>query len=228
MSEDADAGLIVENLRTRFGPDRAGATVVDGVSFALRPGRTVALVGESGCGKSATALSLMRLIEPPGRILSGRVLLDGRDLLAMSEREMEGVRGAKIGMIFQDPLTSLNPALTIGWQISETILAHQPISRAVAEQKAIELLRHVGVNDAERRAHDYPHHFSGGMRQRVLIAAAISCRPRSSSRTNPRPRSTSRSRQKSFACCAIFSRRWMRPCCSSRMTSASSPPWRTR
>ncbi len=178
MSEDADAGLIAENLRTRFGTDRAGATVVDGVSFALRPGRTVALVGESGCGKSATALSLMRLIEPPGRILSGRVLLDGRDLLAMSEREMEGVRGAKIGMIFQDPLTSLNPALTIGWQISETILAHQPISRAVAEQKAIELLRHVGVNDAERRAHDYPHHFSGGMRQRVLIAAAISCRPK--------------------------------------------------
>src|SRR5260370_28733359 len=100
MSEGADAGLIVENLRTRFGTDRAGATVVDGVSFALRPGRTIALVGESGCGKSATALSLMRLIEPPGRILSGRVLLDGRDLLTVNEREMEDLRGAKIGMIF--------------------------------------------------------------------------------------------------------------------------------
>ncbi len=178
MSQGADAGLIVENLRTRFGTERAGATVVDGVSFALRPGRTIALVGESGCGKSATALSLMRLIDPPGRILSGRVLLDGQDLLAATEREMEQVRGSKIGMIFQDPLTSLNPALTIGRQIAETILAHQPISRAAAEQRAIELLKHVGVNDAARRAHDFPHHFSGGMRQRVLIAAAISCRPK--------------------------------------------------
>ena len=169
--------LVVENLTTRFGSDRAGATVVDGVSFALTPGRTMALVGESGSGKSATALSLMRLIEPPGRIIAGKVMLDGRDLLTMTERGIEEMRGGKIGMVFQDPLTSLNPALTIGRQIAETILAHQNITSAEAERRAIALLVRVGVTDAARRIHDYPHHFSGGMRQRVLIAAAISCEP---------------------------------------------------
>jgi len=134
-------------------------------------------VGESGCGKSATALSLMRLIDPPGRIISGTVTLDGRDLLTLDERDMEQVRGARIGMIFQDPLTSLNPALTIGQQITETLQAHRPTSRAKADGKAIELLARVGVSDPTRRIHDYPHQFSGGMRQRVLIAAAISCSP---------------------------------------------------
>ncbi len=173
----AFASLAVENLRTRFGGDRAGATVVDGVSLTLRPGRTSALVGESGCGKSATALSLMRLIEPPGRIISGSVMLEGRNLLDLSEREMEQVRGAAIGMIFQDPLTSLNPALTIGQQITETLQAHRPMSRADADRNAVELLTRVGVADGARRIRDYPHHFSGGMRQRVLIAAAISCSP---------------------------------------------------
>jgi oligopeptide/dipeptide ABC transporter ATP-binding protein len=177
MSEGRDRILSVENIRTRFGGDRAGATVVDGVSFTLRRGLTTALVGESGSGKSATALSIMRLIDPPGRILSGRVLLDGVDLLKMSEREMEAVRGARIGMIFQDPLTSLNPALTIGRQIAETILAHRDVTSAEAQRQAIELLIRVGVQDAARRIRDYPHHFSGGMRQRVLIAAAISCSP---------------------------------------------------
>jgi oligopeptide/dipeptide ABC transporter ATP-binding protein len=169
--------LAVSNLRTRFGGASAGATVVDGVSFTLQPGRTTALVGESGCGKSVTALSLMRLIEPPGHIVSGSVTLDGRDLLALDEREMEQVRGARIGMVFQDPLTSLNPALSIGGQIVETLKAHQPMSRAQAERKAIELLARVGVANPEQRIHDFPHHFSGGMRQRVLIAAAISCSP---------------------------------------------------
>ena len=169
--------LVVENLRTRFGSDRDGATVVDGVSFALMPGRTMALVGESGSGKSATALSLMRLIESPGRIVAGKVLLNGRDLMMMTERGMEDVRGAQIGMVFQDPLTSLNPALTIGRQITETILAHHDMSYAKAEKQAIDLLVRVGVSDAARRIHDYPHHFSGGMRQRVLIASAISCAP---------------------------------------------------
>ena len=173
----APASLTVQNLRTRFGTDRAGATVVDGVSFTLRPGRTTALVGESGCGKSATALSLMRLIEPPGHIVSGSVTLDDRDLLTMPEREMEQVRGARIGMIFQDPLTSLNPTLTIGQQITETLQAHRMLSRASVDRTAIDLLARVGVADPERRIHDYPHHFSGGMRQRVLIAAAISCSP---------------------------------------------------
>jgi oligopeptide/dipeptide ABC transporter ATP-binding protein len=173
----APAALAVSNLRTRFGSSSAGATVVDGVTFTLQPGRTTALVGESGCGKSVTALSLMRLIEPPGHIVSGSVTLDGRDLLALDERGMEQVRGARIGMVFQDPLTSLNPALSIGGQIVETLQAHQPMSRAQAELKAIELLARVGVANPEQRIHDYPHHFSGGMRQRVLIAAAISCSP---------------------------------------------------
>ena len=177
MTAAQTPSLVVENLTTRFGSDREGATVVDGVSFALTPGRTMALVGESGSGKSATALSLMRLIEPPGRIIAGRVLLDGRDLLSMNERGMEDVRGGQIGMVFQDPLTSLNPALTIGRQITETILAHRDITAAEAERQAINLLVRVGVSDATRRIHDYPHHFSGGMRQRVLIASAISCAP---------------------------------------------------
>jgi oligopeptide/dipeptide ABC transporter ATP-binding protein len=171
------ATLTVSNLRTRFGGSSAGATVVDGVTFTLQLGRTTALVGESGCGKSVTALSLMRLIEPPGHIVSGSVTLDGRDLLTLDEREMEQVRGARIGMVFQDPLTSLNPALSIGGQIVETLQAHQPMSRAQAERKAIELLARVGVANPEQRIHDFPHHFSGGMRQRVLIAAAISCSP---------------------------------------------------
>jgi oligopeptide/dipeptide ABC transporter ATP-binding protein len=171
------ATLAVSNLCTRFGGSSTGATVVDGVTFTLQPGRTTALVGESGCGKSVTALSLMRLIEPPGHIVSGSVTLDGRDLLTLDEREMEQVRGARIGMVFQDPLTSLNPALSIGGQIVETLQAHQPMSRAQAERKAIELLARVGVANPEQRIHDFPHHFSGGMRQRVLIAAAISCSP---------------------------------------------------
>ena len=173
----APATLAVSDLRTRFGGSSAGVTVVDGVTFTLQPGRTTALVGESGCGKSVTALSLMRLIEPAGRIVSGSVMLDGRDLLTLDEREMEQVRGARIGMVFQDPLTSLNPALSIGRQIVETLQAHQPTSRTAAERKAIELLARVGVANPQQRIHDYPHHFSGGMRQRVLIAAAIGCSP---------------------------------------------------
>jgi oligopeptide/dipeptide ABC transporter ATP-binding protein len=171
------AALAVSDLRTRFGGSSAGATVVDGVTFTLQPGRTTALVGESGCGKSVTALSLMRLVEPPGHIVSGSVTLDGRDLLTLDEREMEQVRGARIGMVFQDPLTSLNPALSIGSQIAETLQAHRQMSRAGAERKAIELLARVGVANPDQRVHDYPHHFSGGMRQRVLIAAAIGCSP---------------------------------------------------
>jgi oligopeptide transport system ATP-binding protein len=172
-----DITLQVTNLATRFGSDRRGATVVDGVGLVLRRGRTTALVGESGSGKTATALSIMRLIEPPGRIISGEILLDGTDLLGLDEEEMTAVRGARIGMIFQDPLTSLNPALSIGRQIAETILAHEDVSDAEARRRAIELLTHVGVAEAARRVDDYPHHFSGGMRQRVLIAAAISCQP---------------------------------------------------
>ncbi len=177
MTPDAEIALAVSDLRTRFGGDRSGATVVDGVSFSLKRGRTTALVGESGSGKSATALSLLRLIDAPGRIIGGEIRLGGDNLLSLDETEMEAVRGAKIGMIFQDPLTSLNPALTIGKQIAEVLLAHKDVSRAEAEARAIELLTHVGVANAALRVNDYPHHFSGGMRQRVLIAMAISCSP---------------------------------------------------
>ena len=155
----------------------SGLAAVDGVIFALRRGRTTALVGESGSGKSVTALSIMGLIEPPGRVVGGEVLLDGRDLRRAGAREMESVRGARIGIVFQDPLTSLNPILTIGSQIAETILAHEAVSRTEAKARAIRLLEHVGVADAATRVGDYPHHFSGGMRQRALIAAAIACRP---------------------------------------------------
>jgi oligopeptide/dipeptide ABC transporter ATP-binding protein len=172
-----DIVLEVRNLRTRFGPERGGVIAVDGVSFVLRRGRTTALVGESGCGKSVTALSIMRLVEPPGQIVDGEVLYRGHDLRRMDERSMEGIRGARMGMVFQDPLSSLNPALSIGSQISETILAHTAMTRAEAAQRTVQLLEHVGVAEAAQRAADYPHHFSGGMRQRVLIAAAIACRP---------------------------------------------------
>jgi oligopeptide/dipeptide ABC transporter ATP-binding protein len=177
MSREDDVTLEVSNLRTRFGNARTGVTVVDGVSFKLRRGRTTALVGESGCGKSATALSVMRLLEPPGEVFGGKVKLGGFDLTRFSEAEMAEVRGRRIGMVFQDPMTSLNPLLPIGSQISETLLAHTDLSRAKAERRAIDLLSQVGVADAARRIHDHPHHFSGGMRQRVLIAAAISCSP---------------------------------------------------
>ena len=174
---DQDIVLDVRDLRTRFGPPSRGLVAVDGISFALRRGRTTALVGESGSGKSATALSLLGLIDPPGAVIGGQVLHHGRDLVQADETEMRRVRGARIGIVFQDPLTSLNPALPIGSQIAETILAHEPIGRAAAMARAVALLERVGVADAARRATDYPHHFSGGMRQRVLIAAAIACRP---------------------------------------------------
>jgi oligopeptide/dipeptide ABC transporter ATP-binding protein len=169
--------LEVRGLVTAFGAGRRQIRVVDGVSFTLRRGRTTAIVGESGSGKTVTALSLLRLIEPPGQVVSGEIRYRGRDLRVASEREMEEVRGARIGMVFQDPLTSLNPALRIGGQIAETLLAHQAMSRQDAAQRAIELLGHVGVPDPAARARDYPHQFSGGMRQRVLIAAAIACGP---------------------------------------------------
>jgi oligopeptide/dipeptide ABC transporter ATP-binding protein len=172
-----DIVLEVHDLRTRFGPAKDGLLAVDGVSFVLRRGRTTAIVGESGSGKSTVALSLLGLIDPPGRVIGGEVIYGGRNLVGLDERELRIVRGAHIGIVFQDPLTSLNPTLSIGSQIAETILAHEAISRAAAMARAIQLLEHVGVADAARRAGDYPHHFSGGMRQRVLIAAAIACRP---------------------------------------------------
>jgi oligopeptide/dipeptide ABC transporter ATP-binding protein len=176
-ADDTDIVLQVRDLVTVVDDGEREVRLVDGVSFTLRRGRTTAIVGESGSGKTMTALSLLRLLEPPVRVSGGTIHTHDQDLLALTERQMAAVRGARISMVFQDPLASLNPALRIGFQIAETLLAHRPMSRAAAERRAVELLRHVGVPDPEARARDYPHHFSGGMRQRVLIAAAIACEP---------------------------------------------------
>ena len=170
--------LDVRDLRTSFFLDRGEARAVDGVSFALDAGRVLGLVGESGCGKSVTALSLMRLVPPPGRIVGGEVRFDGRDLLALPERAMREVRGAGLAMIFQEPMSSLNPVFTVGSQIAEALRLHRPVSRRRAWERAVELLDEVGIAEPARRARDYPHQLSGGMRQRVMIAMAISCEPR--------------------------------------------------
>jgi len=170
--------LDVRDLRTSFFLERGEARAVDGVSFTLDAGRVLGLVGESGCGKSVTALSLLRLVAPPGRIVGGEVWLDGRNLLALDESEMRHVRGTGIAMIFQEPMTSLNPVFTVGSQIAEAVRLHRPVSRRAAWDRAVELLDEVGIADASRRAHAYPHQLSGGMRQRVMIAMAISCEPR--------------------------------------------------
>ena len=170
--------LEVRDLHTVFALEEGAVRAVDGVSFALERGRVLGLVGESGCGKTMTALSLMRLVPPPGRIVDGQVRLEGRDLLRLPEREMRGVRGAGLAMIFQEPMTSLNPVFTVGSQIAEAIRLHRRVGRRAAWSRAVELLDEVGIPEPERRARDYPHRLSGGMRQRVMIAIAISCEPR--------------------------------------------------
>jgi len=170
--------LAVRDLRTSFFLEGGEARAVDGVSFSLDAGRVLGLVGESGCGKSVTALSLMRLVPPPGRIVAGEVRFDGRDLLPIAEAEMRTVRGAGIAMVFQEPMTSLNPVFTVGNQIAEAVRLHRPVSRREAWARAVELLGEVGIPDPATRAGAYPHQLSGGMRQRVMIAMAISCEPR--------------------------------------------------
>jgi oligopeptide/dipeptide ABC transporter ATP-binding protein len=170
--------LEVENLATHF-PTRAGLVrAVDGVSFHLDRGELLGLVGESGCGKSITALSIMRLIAPPGKIVAGEILLEGRNLLQVSNSEMRAVRGNDIAMIFQDPMTSLNPVFTVGEQIAEALRLHRNLSRREARQGAIEAMREVSIPDPALRASDYPHQLSGGMRQRVMIAMALACDPK--------------------------------------------------
>ena len=171
--------LEVRNLCTEFRTGVGIVPAVDGISYTVEPGETVAIVGESGSGKSVGALSLLRLIpDPPGRITAGEVIFAGRDLLHLSEAEMREVRGGEIGMVFQEPMTSLNPVLTIGRQITEAIEQHRGADRAAAAKRAIELLGLVGIADPRRRLRQYPHQFSGGMRQRVMIAIAIACDPK--------------------------------------------------
>ena len=171
--------LEVEGLKTHFFTRDGVVRAVDGVSFSIDPGETLALVGESGCGKSVTSLSIMRLIaSPPGRVVGGSIRFEGRDLLGLSEPEMRKVRGNEISMIFQEPMTSLNPVLTIGRQIAETLVLHRGMSRADAMARAIELLRLAHIPEPARRAAEYPHQMSGGMRQRVMIAMALACDPK--------------------------------------------------
>src|SRR2546428_1966658 len=173
----ADALLTVEHLTTVFDTATGPVPAVDDVSFEIRAGETLGLVGESGSGKSVTALSIMRLVQPPGRIARGSVRFKGRDLLSLSESAMRKVRGADIALIFQEPMTALNPVFTVGDQIAETLLVHGRATRRDASAKAVELLEAVRIPDAAARVDDYPHQLSGGMRQRVLIAIAIACRP---------------------------------------------------
>ena len=176
MSEEL---LKVDSLKTVFRTEDGTARAVDGVSFTVGRGETVGLVGESGCGKSVTALSIMRLItDPPGRIESGSVIFEGRDLLSISEKEMRKVRGNDISIVFQEPLSSLNPVFTCGEQIREAIALHQKLGRGESKKKAIEMLRLVRIPDPEKRYGSYPHQMSGGMRQRVMIAMALSCQPK--------------------------------------------------
>jgi len=170
--------LEVRNLKTRFFTQDGVVHAVNGISYTLNEGETLGIVGESGCGKSVSVLSIMRLIpEPPGRIVGGEVLFEGQDLLKMSSEEIRRVRGNRIAMIFQDPMTSLNPVLTIGRQVSEALELHMGMDRAQARRRTIELLEMVGIPQAADRYDDYPHQFSGGMRQRVMIAMALSCNP---------------------------------------------------
>ena len=170
--------LEVRNLQTHF-PTRAGLVrAVDGVSFYLDGGELLGLVGESGCGKSITALSVMRLIAPPGKIVSGEILFDGKNLLSLSDREMRQIRGDDIAMIFQDPMTSLNPVFRVGEQIAEALRLHRKLSRKDARAAAIEAMQEVAIPDPVRRVDDYPHQLSGGMRQRVMIAMALACNPK--------------------------------------------------
>ncbi len=170
--------LQVQGLGVEFRTRRGVAHVLDDVSFDLARGGTLGLVGESGCGKSITALAATRLIpQPPGRITAGRVLLEGSDLLSLPERDMRAIRGNRISMIFQEPMTSLNPAYTVGDQIGEAVRLHQGLSRRDALLRATDMLEAVGIAAPARRVHEYPHQFSGGMRQRVMIAMALACKP---------------------------------------------------
>jgi oligopeptide/dipeptide ABC transporter ATP-binding protein len=173
----ADHLLEVKNLKVSFRTEDGVVKAVDGVSFTLDPGEVLGIVGESGSGKSVTMMSVMRLIVDPNAVFEGEVIYKGRDIMKLGRDEMREVRGSEIAMIFQDPMTSLNPVYRVGWQIAEQIRAHEPASKQVAHARAVELLQAVGIPNPRVRVNDYPHQFSGGMRQRVMIAMALSCNP---------------------------------------------------
>jgi oligopeptide transport system ATP-binding protein len=178
MNSDKKTLLAIHDLRTRFHIPEGTVYAVNGVSFSVKQGETLAVVGESGCGKTVTMLSILQLLMvPPAEIASGRAIFNGRDLLQLSESEMEDLRGKEIGMIFQDPMTSLNPVLSIHRQMTESLRVHFNMERKAANDRALEMLERVGIPDPSQRIHDYPHQFSGGMRQRVMIAMALTCAP---------------------------------------------------
>jgi oligopeptide/dipeptide ABC transporter ATP-binding protein len=176
--DERESLLSVEDLRVQFWTSRGTVYAVNGISFDIAPGETLGIVGESGCGKSVTSLALLGILARAGRVTSGHAMFGGRDLLRLSDRQLRRIRGREIAMIFQDPMTSLNPVLTIGRQIREALETHFDMERKDAERRAAELLDRVGIPSADARVRDYPHQFSGGMRQRAMIAMALACRPK--------------------------------------------------
>ena len=220
--------LDVRDLRTLFATDDGAFPAVDGVSFSVDAGRTLAIVGESGCGKSVTALSIMGLVpNPPGRIADGSIRFEGHELVGAPERALQDLRGNGIAMIFQEPMSSLNPAFTIGEQIVEGLLRHRAIGREEAAERAIAMLRKVHMPAPEQRFHEYPHKLSGGMRQRAMIAMALACEPRLLIADEP---TTALDVTIQAQILALMRRCRTRPAprsSSSRTTSASSPRWLT-
>jgi peptide/nickel transport system ATP-binding protein len=179
QNQPAQHLLEIRGLKTHFATEDGMVHAVDGVDLTIDRGETLGVVGESGCGKTVTALSVLKLIAtPPGRIVAGQILWQGRDLVPLSSEEMRSIRSKEIGIIFQEPMTSLNPVYTVGAQIAETVREHEGLGRRAALDKAVEMLRLVHISNPQRRVHDYPHQFSGGMRQRVMIAMALSCNPK--------------------------------------------------